>query len=93
MRVTCSTTSLRSFAARLFQTLRLVPFGTFHPPDVWQRLKRSNELLKGIERQQCGLSDEFGGEIGASNGNVSILPRLQFDLALAGASGWLRNTC
>ena len=54
----------------------------FGPPDVWQRLKRSNELLEGFEGQQRGLSGWQGGEIGASDRDVTVLSRLQFDLAM-----------
>lgn len=65
----------------------------FRPPDVWQRLKGSNQFLEAAEGQQRGLAWRLGGEIRASNGDISVPACLQLDQALPHVARRSRDAC
>ncbi len=65
----------------------------FRPPDGWQRLKESNQILDAADGQQRPIATRLGREISASNGNVSVLARLHLDLTLPHVSRRPRDAC
>jgi len=54
----------------------------FTPPGGWQRQESSNEILDRGQGQNGGCRARAGEEIRAGNGNVPVLPRGYFNLAV-----------
>lgn len=59
----------------------------FPPPDDWQRQKSCNQFLEARQGQNGRFGTRLSRKIGASNWDIAVVARQDFDLAVPDVAG------